>query len=204
MSATALATRESSYVIATNLLGQVRRDANLGTTNTAALPAGTITGSTNAGYTMTMTGAADAHTAGLSGVAVLAGIYGAGTTLITLAAATQMISTGYAQAFRAISRAELDWLEFQLHIDAWRRERGATSSITRMAMCPAYQQIIAMGPRSIPLIFRQMENEGDEPDMWFWALRVLTGSDPVSDADRGDIVRMAQAWLAWGRRRYAW
>ena len=93
---------------------------------------------------------------------------------------------------------------FDLLTEQWHRERGATSSITAMAMCPAYQRIIAMGPRVVPFILRQMEREGDEPDMWFWALRVLTNDDPVSEDDRGDIVRMARAWLAWGMRHYVW
>jgi hypothetical protein len=86
----------------------------------------------------------------------------------------------------------------------WHEERGATSSITEMAMCPSYQRIIAMGPAIVPTILRQMEQEGDEPDMWFWALQVLTDADPVSDDDRGDIVKMAQAWLGWACGRYAW
>ena len=38
-----------------------------------------------------------------------------------------------------------DWFRFQELISQWRRERGATSSITKMAMCPSYQRIIAMG-----------------------------------------------------------
>jgi len=86
----------------------------------------------------------------------------------------------------------------------WQRERGATSSITGMAICPSYQRIIAMGEKVVPLILRQMEIEGDEPDMWFWALHILTGADPITDDDRGDIVRMAQVWLLWARGRYAW
>jgi hypothetical protein len=86
----------------------------------------------------------------------------------------------------------------------WQKERGATSSITTMAMCPSYQSIIAIGPAVIPLILRQMESEGDEPDMWFWALRVLTKADPISDDDRGDIVKMTQTWLDWARGRYVW
>jgi hypothetical protein len=86
----------------------------------------------------------------------------------------------------------------------WHKERGATSSITDMSMCPSYQRIIAMGPTVVPTILQQLELEGDEPDMWFWALRVLTNADPITDEDRGDIVKMADAWLKWARGRYAW
>lgn len=86
----------------------------------------------------------------------------------------------------------------------WHVERGASSSITEIAICPAYQRIIAMGEPAVLLILRQMESEGDEPDMWFWALRAITNVDPITDDIRGDVVAMADAWLDWGRRHYAW
>lgn len=94
---------------------------------------------------------------------------------------------------------------FDSLVKQWHRERGATSSITEMAMCPAYQRIISMGPvKAVPLILRQMAREGDAPDMWFWALRVLTNADPISDEDRGNTARMAQAWFRWAQYWYAW
>lgn len=93
---------------------------------------------------------------------------------------------------------------FQRLRDEWYEQRGSTSSITQMAMCPAYQRIIGMGPDAIPFILRQLQSEGDQPDMWFWALRVLTNADPVSENERGDFVAMAASWLSWARGRYAW
>jgi hypothetical protein len=97
-----------------------------------------------------------------------------------------------------------DNLLFHNLVVQWHKERGATSSISEMAMCPSYQRIIAMGPTVIPLILRRMESEGDEPDMWFWALRVLTDVDPISESDRGDIAKMARAWLRWAQGQYVW
>jgi hypothetical protein len=84
---------------------------------------------------------------------------------------------------------------FQLFLQQWYIERGATSSITEMASCRSYLRIIGMGERAIPLILRQMQDEGDEPDMWFVALQVLTGADPVTDEIRGDFKAMAERWL---------
>jgi len=72
--------------------------------------------------------------------------------------------------------------------------------ISDMALCPAYQSVIGMGPIAIPFILAQLDSEGDEPDHWFWALRVLTEADPVKEEDRGNIVKMAAAWTEWGRR----
>lgn len=65
-------------------------------------------------------------------------------------------------------------------------------------MHPAYQQIIGMGPDALPLILRDL---ADEPAPWFWALRAITGEDPVPEAERGDVDRMVEAWLSWGMRR---
>jgi hypothetical protein len=88
-------------------------------------------------------------------------------------------------------------IRFQKLLYEWRRERGATSSITQMAQCDSYVAIMSMGKPVIPLIMSQLRSEGDQPDQWFWALQVLTEHDPVSEADRGDTGRMASAWLTW-------
>ena len=50
-----------------------------------------------------------------------------------------------------------------------------------------------------------MQEEGDEPDMWFVALQILTGGDPVTDEIRGDFKAMADRWLEWAASAgYAW
>ena len=97
-----------------------------------------------------------------------------------------------------------DWLKFDALVTEWRSERSATSSVMEMTMQPAYQKIIGMGEKAIPFIISTLRADGDEPDHWFWALRVLTGLDPVKDGERGDIVRMAQAWLRWAEETYGW
>jgi len=94
--------------------------------------------------------------------------------------------------------------QFQFLVDQWRTERGVSSSTTAMLESPAYRGIIDMGSSVIPLILRQLEKEGDNPDHWGWALHVLTGEDPVPPEAAGDTVQIAAAWLAWGRTRYAW
>jgi hypothetical protein len=61
-----------------------------------------------------------------------------------------------------------------------------------------------MGERALPLILRQLESEGDQPNNWFWALRSITGENPVSADLRGNRLAMAKAWLDWARSEYAW
>ncbi len=84
----------------------------------------------------------------------------------------------------------------------WREERGPTSSTTQMALGPSYQRIIGLGPAAVPLILRELERE---PDQWFWALKAITGEDPVPAASRGKVGEMARLWVAWGRQQgYRW
>ncbi len=84
----------------------------------------------------------------------------------------------------------------------WKAQRGPESSTQRMAMHPAYQKIIGMGPAVVPLLLRERETDLDS---WFWALRAITEEDPVPPEARGDGAAMAGAWLEWGRERgYRW
>src|SRR5580704_8017045 len=88
--------------------------------------------------------------------------------------------------------------------EEWKSQRGPTSSISRLSMHPAYQQIIGMGDIVVPLILRELEQK---PDHWFWALHAITGADPVPESSRGIMSEMALAWLNWGeqhgcRRRF--
>lgn len=78
----------------------------------------------------------------------------------------------------------------------WEEATAMLSSITEIAMHPAYQQIIGMGSIAIPFIMRELENR---PTHWFWALKSITGEDPVPPEKRGRIGDMAKAWLSWGR-----
>ncbi len=85
---------------------------------------------------------------------------------------------------------------FRQLAERWRTETLYLSSTTEIAMHPAYQRIIGLGPAVIPLILTELARQ---PDRWFWALHALTGTDPVSPSDRGQLTAMAQAWLLWGR-----
>lgn len=102
------------------------------------------------------------------------------------------------------ARALVDEALFQLLLEKWRVERGATSSISEIVMCPAYQEIIGMGQRAVPLMLRQLQIEGKNPDHWGWALHAITGENPVPRDAAGDLRKIADAWLSWGSSRYAW
>jgi len=78
----------------------------------------------------------------------------------------------------------------------WEKETVNFSSVQQIVLNPNYQAIIGMGPKVIPLILKAME---ESPGLWFWALISLTGEDPVSNEMRGDMTRMTETWLAWGK-----
>jgi hypothetical protein len=84
----------------------------------------------------------------------------------------------------------------------WKKATRFSSSTREMAMHPAYQRIIGMGPAAVPFLLRELEVD---PDHWFWALAAITGEDPVPPEDRGRLKRMAASWLNWGRQQgYKW
>ena len=78
----------------------------------------------------------------------------------------------------------------------WKRETINLSSVQEIILNPAYQRIIGMGPDVIPFILQQLERC---PGFWFWALRSLTGENPIKQQMRGDVAEMTEAWLNWGR-----
>ncbi len=84
--------------------------------------------------------------------------------------------------------------KFRLLSQRWKADSEFASSVLEVATHPAYQQIIGMGPAAVPLIVRDLARE---PDHWFWALKAITGEDPVPASERGDVSKMTRAWLDW-------
>ena len=78
----------------------------------------------------------------------------------------------------------------------WQEETQYLSSTTQIVLHPAYQQIIGLGPAALPLIFQRL---GDAPQHWAWALRAITGEDPTSTDDLGNMRAIREAWLGWAR-----
>lgn len=87
--------------------------------------------------------------------------------------------------------------KFQNLTAQWRRETRHCSLISDIVLNTAYQQIIGMGNPVVGLILQDLKQQ---PDHWFWALRSITGKNPIQLEDRGRLPQMAAAWLAWGRQ----
>ena len=88
--------------------------------------------------------------------------------------------------------------EFKKQEKKWIRETLYSSSLTDKYLHPSYARIIGMGLPVVPLILQSLEKE---PNDWFYALRAITGANPVRSKDAGYMQKMSQAWLSWGRKR---
>jgi hypothetical protein len=77
----------------------------------------------------------------------------------------------------------------------WEAETDMMSNLSQKVLHQAYQQIIGMGEKVIPLLLKELKRQ---PGHWFWALSAITGVNPVKSENRGRIRRMAQDWLEWG------
>lgn len=89
--------------------------------------------------------------------------------------------------------------KFQALVKKWKDETAHLSSPNDIAIHPAYQQIIGMGLDVLPLIFQELRDGGGR---WHWALKAITGADPVPETDRGKVHLIKSAWLKWAEGRY--
>lgn len=106
-------------------------------------------------------------------------------------------------AFQALSSQDRDAAlsiegSFRQLAAEWKTATAFTSSGTEMLLHPAYQRIIGIGKEAVNLIVAELRRE---PDHWFWALKAITGEDPVAAGDHGKIDRMTAAWLKWAEQR---
>lgn len=75
----------------------------------------------------------------------------------------------------------------------WVADTRIESSVHQMVLHPAYQRIIGLGPRVVPLM---LEDLAEGPDHWFMALVAIVGDDKAT----GEVTvpGAAQKWLEWG------
>jgi hypothetical protein len=85
---------------------------------------------------------------------------------------------------------------------AWEQAAGHISSMTAASNHPAYQEIIGLGPDVVPYLLRDLEKNETH---WFFALRRITGINPIPPSAAGSVPQMIALWLQWARDNgYQW
>lgn len=87
---------------------------------------------------------------------------------------------------------------FQRLTAEWKEQSRFLSNTAQMALLRPYQRIIGMGLPVVPLILEELQRDHDQ---WFWALEAITEENPVPPDAQGNVRRMAEAWIDWGRRQ---
>jgi hypothetical protein len=80
----------------------------------------------------------------------------------------------------------------------WKDETAVYSASWQIKAHPAYQQIVNLGEDAIPLLLGKLAQPCVQ---WMMALSAIAGEDPSPMVHAGNIVRMAEDWLAWGRHQ---
>jgi hypothetical protein len=74
----------------------------------------------------------------------------------------------------------------------WQSDVEGMSSTAQMSQHPAYQEIISMGTKVVPLLLRELKQN---PLYWLLALSEITGENPIKPEQRGRVKQMAEAWI---------
>lgn len=81
---------------------------------------------------------------------------------------------------------------------SWKKDTQFVSDPGQKYLHPSYARIIGLGEPAVKFILQSMEKQYDD---WFYALRAITGEDPVTADMAGDVTRMSDAWIQWGRAK---
>lgn len=85
---------------------------------------------------------------------------------------------------------------FRRLVSKWQTQTALVSSTTQLISHPAYLEIIGMGDSALPLIFEELRKG---PHHWGPALAAITGVQPITADQAGDMQAIADTWLAWAR-----
>lgn len=89
-----------------------------------------------------------------------------------------------------------DRQRFELLTLTWQRDTQLSSISLDLTAHSAYQQIIGMGERALPYIFEKLALGQAH---WYIALQAITGINPIKKEHRGNIPKMTEDWIEWGR-----
>jgi len=80
----------------------------------------------------------------------------------------------------------------------WNADTEFLSDAGKIVTHPPFQAIISLGADVVPIMLHDLHAC---PSLWVWALPEITGANPVAEPDSGNIRKMTDAWLKWGREK---
>lgn len=87
---------------------------------------------------------------------------------------------------------------FRLLADEWSEDTWHISSISDLTVHPNYRKIIDMGMDVVPLLLKDLQQKHR---FWFPALSEITKLRPFDPKHTGDVAKMTEAWIAWGKKK---
>lgn len=125
---------------------------------------------------------------------------GVGRDLASVQQRAQTLSDIYRESLAITYRETVLAEEFRMLAEQWRNETRFESSLTEITEHPAYQAIIELGDEVVHILLDELRRRR-EPELWFAALREITGVDPIRPDHWGNVRAMADDWLRWGGER---
>ncbi len=86
--------------------------------------------------------------------------------------------------------------EFLIFKDSWLNEIMLSSNTSDIINNKHYYSIIKLGKDVIPYILEDLRQNNNH---WFSALTKITGDNPVPVEHLGNISKMTNDWIAWGK-----
>jgi len=109
----------------------------------------------------------------------------------------RILGTWVCAAEKLLGRDNTRFVErFKEFANRWHNETDYLSSPSSITNNDTYLKIISMGEPVIPLVLQDLQERGG---YWYRALRILSDEDPVPPEGRGEVPKMKEAWLNWGR-----
>jgi len=87
--------------------------------------------------------------------------------------------------------------QFRRLAGSWQSAVAHLSSASKRDEHPAYREIIALGLPVVPFLLHDLQTNQRH---WFTALSSITGANPIPKQDAGNIQKMVDAWLDWGKK----
>ena len=90
-------------------------------------------------------------------------------------------------------------IEFKKYIlsrNKWKEMKTFISDTNKIISLQPYREIVLLGKIAIPWIIRDLRKA---PDHWFHALKEITGENPISEKNLGNIIEMSNDWIKWAQ-----